>query len=74
MKLWGDDYSVIRLTLFRNIWLYGKRKTFFIVRGRASGEKVIQTPNAQLHKVMTFAFSAFYLHDSFNHSPSRTNG
>lgn len=63
----GDDYSIIRLTLFRSYGYMGKENLLYRP-GRASGEKVIQTPNAQLHKVMTFAFSAFYLHDSFNHS------
>ncbi|MGZ7234437.1 alpha-mannosidase, partial [Streptococcus pyogenes] len=49
----GDEFSTIRLTLFRTYGHMG-RENLLYRPGRASGETVIATPDAQCHKVMTF--------------------
>lgn len=61
----GEDFDTIRLTLFRTYGFMGKEDLLYRP-GRASGETVIETPDAQCHKVMTFEFSAYYFSDSFN--------
>lgn len=57
--------SVIRLTLFRTYGFMG-RENLLYRPGRASGESIIETPDAQLLKKMTFAFGAAYLNASLN--------
>ena len=49
------DDSVIRLTLFRTYGFMGKENLIYRP-GRASGERIIETPNAQLLKEMEFNF------------------
>ncbi len=61
----GDDYDTIRLTLFRTYGHMG-RENLLYRPGRASGETVIATPDAQCHKVMTFEFSAIYYQGDMN--------
>lgn len=49
----GKDYSIIRLTLFRTYGMMGKVDLLYRP-GRASGEKVIATPNAELQSELNF--------------------
>ncbi len=49
----GDKGNIIRLTLFRTYGFMGKENLLYRP-GRASGEKVIETKNAQLLKQMNF--------------------
>lgn len=51
----GDDYNQIRLTLFRTYGYMGKENLIYRP-GRASGERIIETPDAQLLKEMTYQF------------------
>lgn len=55
----GKQFDTIRLTLFRTYGFMGKENLLYRP-GRASGETVIETPDAQLHKKMTFDFSLIY--------------
>lgn len=61
----GDDFDTIRLTLFRTYGYMG-RENLLYRPGRASGETVIATPDAQCHKVMDFEFSAIYYQGDMN--------
>lgn len=56
----GDNYSSIRLTIFRTYGYMGKENLLYRP-GRASGESIIETPDAQCHKEMIFDFSVVYL-------------
>lgn len=55
----GDAFDTIRLTLFRTYGFMGKENLLYRP-GRASGETVIATPDAQLHREMTYDFSVVY--------------
>lgn len=55
----GDSFETIRLTIFRTYGYMGKENLVYRP-GRASGETVIETPDAQLHKIMTYEFSTVY--------------
>lgn len=55
----GEKYDTIRLTLFRTYGYMGKENLIYRP-GRASGESVVKTPNAQCHKQMSFSFTAYY--------------
>ena len=61
----GSKYDTIRLTLFRTYGYMGKENLLYRP-GRASGETVIATPDAQCHKEMTFAFSVIYYQGNMN--------
>lgn len=61
----GENYDTIRLTIFRTYGFMGKENLLYRP-GRASGETVIETPDAQCHKVMDFDFSVAYFDGSFN--------
>ncbi|AYW46584.1 mannosylglycerate hydrolase [Tetragenococcus koreensis] len=61
----GDNYDTIRLTIFRTYGFMGKEDLLYRP-GRASGDKVVETPNAQLHKKMQFNFSTAYFSEPFN--------
>ena len=61
----GDNFDTIRLTLFRTYGYMGKENLVYRP-GRASGETVITTPEAQCHKVMNFEFSAIYYQGDMN--------
>ncbi|AEB07788.1 glycoside hydrolase family 38 [Coriobacterium glomerans PW2] len=52
----GDEHSTIRLTLFRTYGMMGKDDLLFRP-GRASGEKVVATPAAELNEVLVFDFA-----------------
>lgn len=57
--------SVIRLTLFRTYGYMGKENLLYRP-GRASGESIIETPDAQLLKPLSFTFGAAYVAASLN--------
>lgn len=61
----GEKFDTIRLTIFRTYGFMGKENLMYRP-GRASGETVIETPDAQCHKTMTFVFSALYYAESFD--------
>lgn len=61
----GENYDTIRLTIFRTYGFMGKENLMYRP-GRASGEIVIATLAAQLHKRLEFSFSAYYFAGSFN--------
>ncbi|KAF9405023.1 hypothetical protein HW555_014050, partial [Spodoptera exigua] len=63
----GEQHDIIRLTIFRTYGFMGKEDLLYRP-GRASGETVIATPDAQCHKKMVFDFSVYYFADSFNQS------
>lgn len=61
----GDGFNSIRLTLFRTYGFMGKENLLYRP-GRASGETVIATPDAQCHKNMEFEFSVIYYKGNMN--------
>ena len=60
----GDRYSIIRLTLFRSYGMMGKTDLLYRP-GRASGEKVIATPAAELNKKLSFSFGLYIKETNF---------
>lgn len=63
----GENKNVIRLTLFRTYGFMGKENLLYRP-GRASGEKIIETPDAQLLKKMSFNCGVTYCAKAFNDS------
>lgn len=63
----GDDYSTIRLTLFRTYGMMGKVDLLYRP-GRASGEKVIATPDAELRNDLSFEFGLSISNKKFDDS------
>lgn len=63
----GKQFSIIRITIFRSYGYMG-RENLLYRPGRASGEKIIATPDAQLLKNMRFDLSAYYYQTDFNKS------
>lgn len=61
----GDRKDTICLTLFRTYGHMGKENLLYRP-GRASGERIIETPDAQLLKPLTFHLGVAYLSGSFN--------
>lgn len=61
----GEEFDTIRLTLLRTYAHMGKENLIYRP-GRASGETVIETPDAQCHKIMEFPFSAYYFQGDVN--------
>lgn len=61
------DDSKIRLTLFRTYGFMGKENLIYRP-GRASGEKIIETPDAQLLKEMDFSFGFMTYNSDINNS------
>ena len=61
----GDSYDTIRLTIFRTYGMMGKENLLYRL-GRASGDKDIATPAAQLHDILEFEFGLYYGKVSFN--------
>ncbi|MBZ7264909.1 mannosylglycerate hydrolase [Klebsiella oxytoca] len=51
----GDNFDTIALTLFRTFGFMGKENLLYRP-GRASGESVVETPDAQLLGPLSFAF------------------
>ncbi|CAJ2236833.1 mannosylglycerate hydrolase [Companilactobacillus paralimentarius] len=63
----GKDYSTIRLTLFRTYGMMGKVDLLYRP-GRASGEKVIATPNAELQSKLNFELGLSITNKNFDNS------
>lgn len=61
----GENYDTIRITLLRTYGHMGKENLIYRP-GRASGETVIETPDAQCHKIMNFSFSTYYFKGDVN--------
>lgn len=61
----GDQKNKISLTLFRTYGFMGKENLLYRP-GRASGEKIIATPDAQLITTLSFDFGFATFADSFN--------
>ncbi|MGM0165578.1 mannosylglycerate hydrolase [Enterococcus sp. AZ135] len=61
----GEGFDTIRLTIFRTYGFMGKENLMYRP-GRASGESVIATPDAQCHKTMSFDFSVAYFAEGFD--------
>lgn len=61
------DDSKIRLTLFRTYGFMGKENLIYRP-GRASGERIIETPDAQLLKEMDFSFGFMTYNSDINDS------
>lgn len=63
----GEEKNIIQLTLFRTYGFMGKENLLYRP-GRASGEKIIETKDAQLLKTMEFKLGVAYLPNDFNDS------
>lgn len=63
----GKDFDTIALTLFRSFGYMG-RENLLYRPGRASGEKIIATPDAQLLGELDFEFGLYIYNDKFDNS------
>lgn len=63
----GDENEKIRLTLFRTFSHMGKENLLYRP-GRASGDKSIETPDAQLRKILNFSLILNISNDDFDNS------
>lgn len=63
----GKDYSIIRFTLFRTYGMMGKTDLLYRP-GRASGEKVIATPHAELQTELNFELGLSITDKNFDDS------
>ena len=61
------DNHALRLTLFRTYSFMGKENLIYRP-GRASGERIIETPDAELLKPLDFSFGFMSFSQSFNNS------
>lgn len=61
----GENFDTIALTLFRSFGYMG-RENLLYRPGRASGEKIIATPDAQLLKELNFDFGLYIYNRCFN--------
>lgn len=61
----GEKFDTIALTLFRSFGYMG-RENLLYRPGRASGEKIIETPNAQLLGKLKFNFGVNIYNDEFD--------
>lgn len=61
----GDSYSDIQLTLFRCFGYMGKENLVYRP-GRASGEKIVETPDAQLQGTLDFEVGIIYEEAGFD--------
>lgn len=61
----GEKFDTIALTLFRSFGFMG-RENLLYRPGRASGEKIIETPNAQLLGNLKFNFGIHIYNDEFD--------
>ena len=64
-EITGEKYDTIRLTLFRTFSHMGKTDLLYRP-GRASGESVIETPDAQLLGNLDFSFALTFFKGSFD--------
>lgn len=58
-QITGEDYTTIAYTLFRCFGKMGKENLLYRP-GRASGEKIVETPDAQLQGSLSFSFGMHY--------------
>lgn len=63
----GDKFDTIALTLFRSFGYMG-RENLLYRPGRASGEKIIATPDAQLLGDLDFEFGLYIYNDKFDNA------
>lgn len=63
----GDNLDTIALTLFRSFGYMG-RENLLYRPGRASGEKIVETPDAQLLGELEFDFAVYIYNDKFDNS------
>ena len=63
----GDNFDTIALTLFRSFGYMG-RENLLYRPGRASGEKIIATPDAQLLGDLDFEFGLYIYNDKFDNA------
>lgn len=63
----GQKFSKIRLTIFRTYGWMGKEDLLYRP-GRASGEKTIATPHAELHENLEFTFGIYIAQKSFDNT------
>lgn len=61
----GEKYDTIALTLFRSFGYMG-RENLLYRPGRASGEKIVETPDAQLLGKLSFDFGVHIYNDEFD--------
>lgn len=61
----GEKFDTIALTLFRSFGYMG-RENLLYRPGRASGEKIVETPNAQLLGKLEFDFGVHIYNDEFD--------
>lgn len=61
----GEEYDTIALTLFRSFGYMGKENLLYRP-GRASGEKIIATPDAQLIGELNFEFGIHIYNEEFD--------
>ncbi|WP_314060775.1 glycoside hydrolase family 38 C-terminal domain-containing protein [uncultured Vagococcus sp.] len=61
----GETFSDIQLTLFRSFGHMGKENLVYRP-GRASGEKIVETPDAQLQGPLTFEIGVIYEDATFD--------
>lgn len=60
----GTNHSTIRLTIFRTYGRLGKSNLLYRP-GRASGDATVATPNAELHKNLSFNLGVYIANKSF---------
>jgi Alpha-mannosidase len=63
----GDNFETISVTLFRSFGYMGKENLLYRP-GRASGESVVATPDAQLSGPLSFAFGWRIYHGAFDNA------
>ncbi|MGE6631890.1 mannosylglycerate hydrolase [Bacillus sp. NPDC077027] len=64
-QITGENYSTIAYTLFRCFGKMGKENLLYRP-GRASGEKIVDTPDAQLQGPLDFTFGVLYSTKAIN--------
>ncbi|GHW02141.1 alpha-mannosidase [Lactobacillus nasalidis] len=61
----GKNHSKLRLTLFRTYGMLGKSDLLYRP-GRASGDATVETPDAELHKELSFDFALYLAERDFD--------
>lgn len=61
----GKGHSKLRLTLFRTYGMLGKADLLYRP-GRASGDATVKTPDAELHKELSFDFALYLAESNFD--------
>lgn len=63
----GEDHSKLRLTLFRTYGMLGKSDLLYRP-GRASGDDTVETPDAELHKKLSFDLALYLTEQDFDNA------